>query len=342
MKKILSIIFLILVIAGAIIGYLTYQSVYAGNVQTKGEKIYLQIPTGSTYADVKNELLSLNVLEDYSSFERVAKLKKYDVNIKAGRFLLQDGWNNNQLVNALRSGKQEAVKVTFNNARTKENLAGKIAPYLEFDSLAMLRQLNDTNFWKEKNIKPELVTSHFIPNTYQFFWNTTPKQFSERMIKEYNTFWNKERKDKAAAIKLSQAEVMTLASIVQSETAKKDEASKVAGVYLNRIRKGIPLQADPTLIFALGDFTIKRVLNKHKEIDSPYNTYMHRGLPPGPICVPEIYAIDGVLKNEKHDYIYFCAKEDFSGYHNFAKTYNEHIKNADKYQSALNKRKIYK
>ncbi len=342
MKKVLLFTTLIIFIIAAFFAYVAYQSIYASNVNTNGKKTYLEIKTGSTYTNVKQGLEKLGVLNDILSFERVARLKKYDQLIKAGRFEIKDGWSNNDLVNALRLGKQEAVKVTFNYARTTADLAGKISPYLEFDSLEMKQLFDDTTFWQQKNIKPELITSYFIPNTYNIYWNTSPKQFAERMINEYSDFWNENRKAKAKALKLSQDEVMTLASIVQAETAKKDEAGKVAGVYLNRLRKKIPLQADPTLIFAIGDFSLKRVLDKDKEIDSPYNTYKYAGLPPGPICIPEIYAIDGVLKNEKHSYLYFCAKEDFSGYHNFAKTYTQHLKNANRYHKALNKRKVFR
>ncbi len=342
MKKFLLIFLLIFLTIILLAGAWGYKSIYGKNVSVAQGSTLLYIPSNSNFEDVIAKLKDIDILDNESSFEWVAKLKKYPEKIKAGRYTIKHGWNNNYLVNMLRSGKQEAIKVTFNNARTKEDLAGKIAPYLEFDSLTMLNQLNNEAYWAAKKVKPELVTSYFIPNTYNVYWNTSAEKFCDRMINEYEKFWTEERKRKADKLKLTEGEVMTLASIVQAETRKRDEAPKVAGVYLNRIRKGIPLQADPTLIFALGDFSIKRVLNVHKEIESPYNTYKYKGIPPGPIGVPEIYAIDAVLEDLRHNYIYFCAKEDFSGYHNFAKTYNEHIKNANRYQRALNKRKIFK
>ena len=203
-----------------------------------------------------------------------------------------------------------------------------------------MNQLTDTTFLLETGLNANNVSCLFIPNTYEFYWNTSAKEFVDRMQKEYNKFWNKERLKKSAAIGLTKFEVSALASIVEIESYKKDERPIIAQLYLNRLKKRMKLQSDPTIIFAIGDFTIRRVLTKDLKIKSPFNTYLHKGLPPGPICIPSVNAIDAVLNATKNNYLFMCAKEDFSGYHNFAKTSREHSKNARKYRRALNKRKI--
>ena len=235
---------------------------------------------------------------------------------------------------------QIPVKVTFNHLRTKEQLAGKISTQIEADSIAIINQLSDTTFLIETGLNNDNVSCLFIPNTYEFYWNTSATEFLNKMQKEYDKFWNNERLKKAATIGLTKFEVSALASIVEMESYKKEERPIIARLYLNRLKKGMKLQSDPTIIFAVGDFTIRRVLTKDLKIDSPYNTYLHKGLPPGPICLPSINAIDAVLNASKNDYLFMCAREDFSGYHNFAKTSKEHSKNARKYRRALNKRKI--
>ncbi|MBT5090033.1 MAG: endolytic transglycosylase MltG, partial [Flavobacteriales bacterium] len=230
---------------------------------------------------------------------------------------------------------------TFNNLRNKEQLAGKIASQIEADSLSIIKYITDTTFLNKLKLNTDNVACLFIPNTYEFYWNTSVEGFVNRMVKEYSDFWNSNRKKKAAEIKFNYYQVAVLASIVEKEQSiKKDERPEIAGLYLNRLKKRMKLESDPTLIFALGDFTIKRVLNKDKKVDSPYNTYKNKGLPPGPICIPSINAIDAVLNASEHNYIFMCAKEDFTGYHNFAKTYAKHLINARKYQKALNKREI--
>jgi len=281
------------------------------------------------------------LLINANSFEWLAKQKKYTSNIKAGRYKINRALNNNDLVNLLRSGKQTPIKVTFNNLRNKEQLAGRIASQIEADSLSIINYITDTTFLNKLQLTTDNVACLFIPNTYEFYWNTSVEGFVNRMVKEYSSFWNSSRKKKAAAIKLNYYQVSALASIVEKEqNIKRDERPDIAGLYLNRLKKRMKLESDPTLIFALNDFTIKRVLNKDKKVDSPYNTYKHKGLPPGPICIPSINAIDAVLNASDHKYIFMCAKEDFSGYHNFAKTYAKHLINARRYQKALNKRKI--
>jgi UPF0755 protein len=241
----------------------------------------------------------------------------------------------------LRSGRQEAVNLVFNNIRTNEQLAGKLGKQIEADSSSLIMFFNNPQLLADFNTSPEELRLLFIPNTYKIWWNTSPEKLMQRMKDEYEKFWNEEREAKANEAGLSRKEVSIIASIVEEETNKKDERPTVASVYVNRVRKGMLLQADPTVKYAVGDFTIKRVLNKHLTIDSPYNTYKYTGIPPGPICIPSISSIDAVLENKQTDYLYFCAKEDFSGYHNFAKNLEDHLANARIYQKALNKRKIF-
>ena len=230
--------------------------------------------------------------------------------------------------------------MVFNNIRTKEQFAGRISNQIETDSLSIINLLNNNSFLEKYELNSQNVMVMFIPNTYELYWNTSAEKLFERMNHEYKKFWNEERTDKAAAVGLTTVEISILASIVQSETNKKDEMARIAGTYINRLNKGMLLQADPTVVYALGDFTIKRLLSKHLEIDSPYNTYKYTGLPPGPITIPDATTIDKVLNYEKHDYLFFCAREDLSGYHAFAKTLAEHSANAKKYQKALDKMNI--
>ncbi|MEZ7929872.1 MAG: endolytic transglycosylase MltG, partial [Flavobacteriales bacterium] len=322
--------------------YELYSRVYQLNIvlPDNAEK-YIYIPSNSEFTDVVKILLENGLLINANSFEWLAKQKKYDTNIKAGRYRINRALNNNDLVNLLRSGKQTPIKVTFNNLRNKEQLAGKIGSQIEADSLSILKYITDTTFLNKLKLNTDNVACLFIPNTYEFYWNTSVEGFVNRMVKEYSDFWNSSRKKKAAEIKLNYYQVAVLASIVEKEQSiKRDERPEIAGVYLNRLKKRMKLESDPTLIFALGDFTIKRVLNKDKKVESPFNTYKNKGLPPGPICIPSINAIDAVLNASEHNYIFMCAKEDFTGYHNFAKTYAKHLINARKYQKALNKRKI--
>ena len=276
------------------------------------------------------------------NFKTFARLKDYPKNIKTGAYQIQAGWGNNKLINMLRSGAQTPVMVTFNNIRTREDLAGKLARQLQSDSLSFLLAFKNDSNATRNGFKPETFPSLFIPNTYSLYWTTTPSVFLTRMKREYESFWNETRTSKAKILGLTADQVATLASIVQEESNKNDEKPVIAGVYLNRLRKKWPLQADPTVRFALGDFTIRRILTAQLSVDSPYNTYKIAGLPPGPINFPEISSLEAVLNAITHDYFYFCAKEDFSGYHNFAKTLAEHNNNARKYQEALNKRKIFK
>jgi UPF0755 protein len=277
-----------------------------------------------------------------ASFEQLAEIMKYPEHIKTGHYILKEGMNNKQIITKLRAKKQDPVMLVFNNIRIKEELAGHIAEQLETDSVTLLKLLNDPEYLKKFGFTTDNVISMFIPNSYEVYWDITAEKFMERMNKEYKTFWTDKRKARLAAINLTELQAITLASIVEKESNKNDEKPDVAGVYMNRLRDGWLLQADPTLVYALGDFSIKRVLNVYKTIDSPYNTYKYFGLPPGPICLPSIASIDAVLNYRQHNYMYFCAREDFSGYHNFAVTMNEHLLNAAKYQQALNEKGIMK
>lgn len=327
------------IIIGATAGYYFYNKIFSPNVDLQGKQsVYFFIPTNATYQEVLDSLYVNNIIQDKTTFEWVSQLKKYPNLVKSGRYLIKNQINNNDLVDLLRSGKQEPVDVTFNNIRLKSDLAGKISKQLELDSLSLIEALNNSDIAEKYGFTDETFLAMFIPNTYEFYWNTTTEDFLEKMNKEYTKFWTDERIAKAEKINLTPLEVSILASIVQAEQSEHTEEQKtIAGLYINRLNKGIALQSDPTLVFAAGDFTIKRVLNKHKEIDSPFNTYLYPGLPPAPINLPEISALNAVLDYEKHDYIFMCAKEDFSGYHYFSKTNSQHNIYAKKYQAALNK-----
>lgn len=303
---------------------------------------YLYIPTNASFADVEQLLLLNNWLTDKSTFESLSALMGYDKNVKAGRYKISNHINAQQLVSLLRSGHQQPVNLTFNNIRTVSQLAGVADRYIEADSLQLLSAMTDSATIATYGFNRNTVIAMFIPNTYQFHWNTSATQWMERMNKEWQSFWTDERRHKADSVGLTPIEVSILASIVDEETSKNDEKPTVAGLYLNRLRNGIPLQADPTVKFALGNFALRRILKRDLEIDSPYNTYKYAGLPPGPIRLASITAIDAVLNAQNHKYLYMCAKEDFSGHHNFAKTLDEHNRNAAKYRRALSRECIFR
>jgi UPF0755 protein len=341
-KVIISLIVLIVIIGGGT-AYYTYTKIYQPNVDISGkEQTYIFIKTGSNFEQVMAYLSENHIIKNTSSFKWVAERKGYINKIKPGKYKIKKNMNNNELVNLLRSGNQEPVKLVFNEARTKNDFIEIIHTQIEADKKELNRLMNDDDFLKEFEVNSKNVLTLFIPNTYEFYWNTSAKEFFERMAKENKKFWTKNRMQKAEKIGLTKAEVSILASIVQQESRVVDEQPVIAGVYLNRLKKNMRLQADPTVIFAIGDFSIKRVLNVHLEFDSPYNTYKYTGLPPGPICMPYSTTIDAVLNRKAHNYIYFCAKEDFSGRHNFAANIAEHDKNAAKFRRALNARKIFK
>lgn len=346
MRKIKFIIFAILFIAVLLpaiyISHRYYNFIYLPNVVIKDDSVkYLYIPTGSDFEKVKSNLYGQGMIRDKVAFEWVASKKGFIAKVKPGRYRIRNGMNNDELINLLRSGKQDPVNLVFQNIRTKQELSGKISHQLEIDSAALLSLLQNRDYLREFNITPATAFILFIPNTYEFFWNTTPDQFIRRMNHEQLKFWTGGRLARVKEMGFTIPEVITLASIVERETAKDSEKPVIAGVYVNRLQKGWPLQADPTLIFAWDDYSIKRVLNTHKEIDSPYNTYLHTGLPPGPICLPSVSSIESVLNYEKHDYMFFCAKDDLSGYHDFASTLAQHNRNAERYQAALKKLNIH-
>ncbi len=342
-KKTIKFILLVLISIAVGIGiyaYSVYQDIFKSNVS---EETYLYIPTGSDYNDVIDSLKALNILTDFDAFLKTAVLKNYKEKIYSGRYYLSKNMTNNELVNTLRSGKQTPVKLTFNNIRTVEELASKVSKIIEPDSVELTVLLNNESFIETYGYTQQTIIGMFIPNTYEFYWNTSAEKFIEKMYSEYNKFWTDNRISKAKELNLTKQEVTVLASIVQAEQREHNsEKAKIAGLYINRIKRGMLLQSDPTLIFASGDFTIKRVLNKDKEIESPYNTYKYLGLPPGPINMPEISSLDAVLNYESHNYIFMCAKEDFSGYHNFATNAKQHGIYARRYQQAMNKKKIWK
>lgn len=319
-----------------------YDKVYASNVETNDRGFDLYIPTGATAIDVFNLLNYNGVLKDTASYQWIARKKNYDGgNVVPGKYRIGNGWSNNRLINHLRAGNGRLdVAVQFNQIKTKAQLAGRLSNQIEPDSLSIYGWLTNGDSISAYGFNEATITAMFIPNTYHLTWNTSTPQLMRRMAKEYKSFWTAERKSKANSIGLSQSEVSTLASIVYWETKYKADMVKVAGVYMNRLRIGMPLQADPTLIFAIGDFSLRRVLNKDKAIDSPYNTYKNKGLPPGPILIPPVSYIDAVLNHERHDYYYFVAKEDMSGESYFAKSYNQHLIYAKRFQRALNERGI--
>ena len=333
----------ILLVFALAFGYWLYKTVMSPNVQTAGGKeVVIYIPTGSDFAKVESIISEAGFLVKEKSFHWVAQQKKYPENIHPGRYVVKDGMSNNQLVNMLRGGLQSPVKVTFNNIRDVDMLAGRIADQIEADSTSISNLLHNQKYINQLGFDSATIPALFLPDTYEFYWTTDAEGFVSRMFQEYNKFWNDERKQQAAAKNLTPIQVSTLASIVNKETNMSDEMPRVAGIYLNRLKNNWLLQADPTLVFAWKDFSIRRVLDSHKEIESPYNTYKYIGLPPGPICIPSLAAIKAVLNAEEHHYFYFCAREDFSGYHNFAKTLAEHNRNAAKYQQALNQKGILK
>ncbi|MFD2786058.1 endolytic transglycosylase MltG [Hymenobacter rubripertinctus] len=324
--------------------YYFYQVFFTPNVETKGRPTYVTVRRGESAKTVLDSLDASGVIVDKLSLHFVARLMKYDQLVKPGRYELKDGYTNRQLINDLRTGSHRLpLRLTFQNIRLRQDLAQKLAATIDaspgrFDSL-----LSSPQYTKSLGFDTTSILTMFIPNTYELAWNTSADNLMQRMKKEYEKFWTPARDAKRQAMGLSRAEVSTLASIVEAEQQQHaDERPRVAGVYLNRLKRGMKLQADPTVVYANHDFTIKRVLNVHLTKDSPYNTYKYAGLPPGPINLPSIASIEAVLNPESHQYLYFCAKEDFSGYHAFARNEQEHLVNARRYQAALSRAGIMK
>jgi UPF0755 protein len=321
-----------------IYGFILANEVFSKNTKFEENELYVHVPTGATYEDVKKIIAPY--VDNMNRFEMVASKRSYPENVKSGRFLFTKGMNSYQLVKSLRSN--VPVKLAFNNQERLENFAGRVGSQIEPDSLTLLKTFKDSTFLKENGFTEENVLAVFISNTYEVYWNISAEKFRDKMIKEYRNFWNKERTDKAAKQGLTPIQATILASIVHKESVKKDERPRIAGAYLNRMRLGMPLQADPTVIYAIkknsNDFdqVIKRVFYNDLRMSSPYNTYINIGLPPGPIAMPDITALEAVLNPEKNNYIYFCASVERFGYHEFAATLPEHNKNAKKYSDWIN------
>lgn len=330
----------VLAIAAASIGWPYYRSIYVEGVPSKLNDPFVHIPSQSTFEDVVYILKHGNYITDEASFRWVAGQMSYAKPVmRAGRFELTPGWSNRELIQHLRTGEQAPVKVVLSSERLPEDIAGKVARFLEADSMALLEAFRNPALLQELGYSAETVTALFVPNTYEMFWNTEAVAFLRRMQKEHKAFWDKnDRRAKANALGLSPLEAYTLASIVERETNVNAEKPRVAGVYLNRLNIGMRLQADPTCVYATHDFAATRVTQYHTTFDSPYNTYLYAGLPPGPICMASIPSIDAVLNPEKHDYIFFCAKPDDSGTHAFAATFAGHNVNVDKFRNYMRQR----
>jgi UPF0755 protein len=340
--KVIGIVILLGLVIGGIFGYRYYDMIFSQNVPSKLTTDMVKIPTGSNFDEVVEILNDGGFIENESSFRWVADKMSYIKNpMRAGQYKVEAGISNKKLISILRGFPQTPVQFVIHNKRTLEQVAGHCSQYFEADSLDFLGAIMDERFWSEQGYTLETAMSVFIPNTYQIYWTISPKDFYLKMIKEHDAFWAKDNREaKAKALDYTPTEVYTLASIVETESQHKPERARIAGVYVNRLRIGIPLQADPTLVFAMRDFTLRRILTVHTEIESPYNTYKYAGLPPGPIYMSSISSIDAVLNAEKHDYLYFCAKPDLSRTHNFAKTLSGHNVNARKYQHWLNQQGI--
>lgn len=342
-KKIIigsGIVLIIIMIAAGAFSLNFYNKILKPNVSSSSTGHVFYIPTGSTFENVLDTLIEREIIVDSASFRWVAGKMNYPGNIRSGKYRIKAGTSNRELVGKLRMGAQEHINLVLSKRRTKESFAGFLSKHLELDSISMLEYLNNAEYLTEIGYNTENVMSLFLLDTYEIYWNTSSEKFIERMLNENKRFWNADRLSKADYVGLSPTEVIILASIIDEETSKDDEKDIIARLYLNRIDKGMLLQADPTLKFAHQDFTLQRVLDYHKQIDSPYNTYMYIGLPPGPICLPGKASIQAVLNPDNNDYIFMCAKEDFSGYHNFAKTNAQHERNRQKYIAALNERSI--
>jgi UPF0755 protein len=341
--RLLAGVLVAVVLTGAIAALFYWDRVFRPNVCT-GENSFVEIiiPTGSAIDDVYEILKARGLVRNMNSLEWVAVKKNYHNLVRPGKYRIRDGMNNNDLVNMLRSGRQVPVRLVFISQRTVEDIASVVSRQIEADSSEISLLAGNIEFIRSIGFDNATLPALFIPNTYELYWNTSAEQFFRRMQNEYLKFWNSERERKREALGLDRVQVSTLASIISEETAKFDEMPVIAGVYINRLKRGMPLQADPTVKFALGDVSINRILRADLNIDSPYNTYRIPGLPPGPIVIPPLQAIDAVLNAQEHDYLFFSAREDFSGYHRFARTLSEHNRNARLYQNALNERRIFR
>lgn len=328
--------------AVVVLGIFAILVILKGQKLSNSETVTIYIPTGSDYSAVVDSLNAHHCIDNHAVFNTLSRIRKYSSHVKSGCYKLRPGMPVWSALTKLYYGNQDAVSVTINKYRTKQALCEYISKRLEMDADELLTALNDSAVCAKHGYTTENIMGMFIQNTYDIYWNCSVEKLLERMHKESDKFWTNGRIRKCNKLNLSANEVIVLASIIEEESNKNDEKPDIASVYLNRIRKDMLLQADPTLKYALGDFTIRRLLNKHMDVESPYNTYKYKGLPPGPICIPSIASIDAVLQNKQTDYLYFCAKSDFSGYHAFAATLAEHNANAAAFHAEMNKRKIYK
>lgn len=324
-------------------GYSAYVAFFKPSIYLDGKKYkFIFVPSKFTYEELINMLEEENIIQDKKTFEWLAKAYDLKNTFKSGRYRVVAGMTNRQLINCIKNGKQEKVKITFNSSdHTNDDIVKKVADKLEITEEELQTFfVSETPLRQKYNFTNENLRCFFIPETYELNWNTSLPEFMKLVEDNYLDFWTNARKQKAKRANLSEADAIILASIVQSESAIDEEQQQIAGVYINRINKNMPLQADPTLIYALGDFTIQRVRSRDKDIDSPYNTYRNRGLPPGPICLPYPQAIDAVLNYNRHNFLYFCAKPSLNGYSDYSETYEQHQKYADAYQKEMDKRGI--
>ncbi len=337
-----KLLILIAIIGLAVLGYFSYKiynSIFSANTTFNSESVTVYIPTGATYAQVRDSLRPH--LKDLSAFDAIAQKKGYTSTVKAGKYVIEKNANNHRITDILRIG-NKPVQVVFNNQERLENLAGRIASQIEADSVSLLNTMRDQEFLEQNEFSRETALAMYIPNQYEFFWNTSAEAFRNRMKKENTRVWTAERLKKAEEIDLTPNEVTIVASIVQKETAKVDERPRVAGVYMNRLKNGWKLDADPTVIYALKlknknfDTIIKRVFYKDLILDSPYNTYLYKEIPPGPIAMPDISSIDAVLNYEQHKYFYFVADVENFGYHKFAENLEQHNRNKQAYVRWIN------
>lgn len=340
-KNVIAVLLVVTTTITATLSFYFWQVAKSPNLNLDGKETFvLYIPKGASYQQVVDTLHTHRMIHDEIGFQFLTKWTKYREKVRPGRYEIPPNSGNLDILNKLRHGTEDPVKLTFNNIRTVDDLVKKIGAKLSFPGADLKKLLEDEAVCQKYGFSRETILSMFLPDTYFIFWTSNAESFLDRMQAEHTKFWNEDRKAQAAAIQMTPVQVAIMASIVQSETNKVDEMARVAGVYVNRLAINMPLQADPTVKFAVGDFSIKRILEKHLAVNSPYNTYRNTGLPPGPIALPERNALKAVLEYEKHNYVYFCAREDFSGYHNFAETYDQHLVFAKKYQNALNANQI--
>lgn len=342
-KKVIKALLLTLLFVGGIGSYFAYKTIYQPNVNSidkKSQIIY--IPTGADFEDVLDILNEKSILRNQSTFEFLAEKKKYKDAVKPGKYRILANMGNNAMINLLKAGIQEPVELNFNGIKSTNQLISRLCRRIEADSISLYEAMNDNGYLSKYGFNTDNVQTMFIPGTYTFYWNTSVDEFFDRMLKQYKTFWTTARKRKATELGFSQTDVAILATIVQGEQCCDNPEKKIiAGLYLNRLRQDMLLQSDPTVIFAIGDFTIQRVSFEQTHFESPYNTYLNKGLPPGPISFAQESSIDAVLNYNKNNYIFMCAREDLSGKHCFSTSYEQHCVFAQKYRNALNSRNIH-